>query len=684
MNNENYNYKAITPFKWFVLENFPFIEADFDALTNWQLFCKLGKEMNKIIDAVNGMGIEVENIADYFENLNVQNEINNKLDEMADSGELLEIITGYLELNSILCFNTVSSMKSSENLINGSVAKTLGFHSKNDGGSAIYLVRTKTNSDVYDEKLLIELQNDLTGVLMIKNEMNVECFGAYGDNSHDDTSAITTALNNCNTVLFGSKTYKSSVIDINTSRFLTLIGNNTKIQYSRTNWLNLTNISKGTLLNNLYASNRLKGLVIKNILFDGNCSNAETDIAVTNQNFDLIDICNLDYFELSNCEVRNTYQGAIGTSGCLNTVIKNCYIHNIGKGAISTLILQRNAINVRGWYVDRNNNNNQVNVNNTQVNIENNEITDIVDEVCYVSNIKNFNMKENNIYNIGQYILELFPYQNEIKDYNILNNNINNTGSTIFNFNDTQQILGKISFNVKNNNIYGIGAFTTYRNSINGNHYITNVKDYARLIVHTNANDGSRIKSIFDGNKISLTEAPNTTTFIRCLHDLLFINNDFNLTSLTATFSSGNQNHETVFINNKIYASDTPATRYSLFTCYHKTIIIGNNFDIGVARDFFSLNTGDTLIQNNYIKGSLDVGNQYTCVIGNASANDNTRLNCNNNIITNLARCLNSSLSETRGTCLFTGNLVDVTTFGSNDKFTNILKVANYPDTINT
>ena len=89
-----FNYKNLCPFKWFVLQNFPFIEADFDAITNWQLFCKLGEEMNKIIEKVNQAGEQTENLTnafielqnyvnDYFENLDVQEEINNKLDEMA-------------------------------------------------------------------------------------------------------------------------------------------------------------------------------------------------------------------------------------------------------------------------------------------------------------------------------------------------------------------------------------------------------------------------------------------------------------------------------------------------------------------------------------------------------------------------------------------------------------------------
>ena len=98
-----FDYKNLTPFKWFVLENFPFIEADFDALTDWQLYCKLGKEINKIIDSQNVVGtemekfsqafIELQNYVDnYFKNLDVQDEINNKLNEMVEDGTLAKII----------------------------------------------------------------------------------------------------------------------------------------------------------------------------------------------------------------------------------------------------------------------------------------------------------------------------------------------------------------------------------------------------------------------------------------------------------------------------------------------------------------------------------------------------------------------------------------------------------------
>ena len=165
-----FEYKNLTPFKWFVLENFPFIEADFDALTDWQLFCKLGKEINKIIDSQNVVGtemekfsqafIELQNYVDnYFKNLDVQDEINNKLNEMAEDGTLQEIISAYLNSKAIFGFDNVQSMKNSINLINGSYAKTLGTNTYNDGLGNFYKIREILNTDVVDNINIIPLNN---------------------------------------------------------------------------------------------------------------------------------------------------------------------------------------------------------------------------------------------------------------------------------------------------------------------------------------------------------------------------------------------------------------------------------------------------------------------------------------------------------------------------------------------
>lgn len=165
-----FNFNKLTPFKWFVLENFPFIEADFDALTEWQLFCKLGKEMNKIINSENTLGTQVENVTNafielqnyvnnYFDNLDVQDEINNKLNEMAQDGTLQEIIAEYLNTKSLLGFDNVSDMINSENLVNGSFVKTYGKNSYNDGNGAFYKIRNITNADVIDNINIIRIVN---------------------------------------------------------------------------------------------------------------------------------------------------------------------------------------------------------------------------------------------------------------------------------------------------------------------------------------------------------------------------------------------------------------------------------------------------------------------------------------------------------------------------------------------
>ena len=177
-----FEFKNLTPFKWFVLENFPFIEADFDALTEWQLFCKLGKEINKIIDSQNAVGsemekfsqafIELKNYVDnYFKNLDVQDEINNKLNEMSEDGTLQEIISAYLNSKAIFGFDNVEEMKNATNLIDGSYAKTLGEVSYNDGLGSFYKIRTVTSSDTVDEDNIVSLSasNTLIAEKIISN-----------------------------------------------------------------------------------------------------------------------------------------------------------------------------------------------------------------------------------------------------------------------------------------------------------------------------------------------------------------------------------------------------------------------------------------------------------------------------------------------------------------------------------
>jgi len=110
MNNEvnDKTYIKLTPFKGWVLENFPFIESDFDCITNYQLLCKIDEYLNNVIsnqNQVQKLGTELVNaynqllnyVNNYFDNLDVQEEINNKLDAMAEDGSLTNLIKDYVD-----------------------------------------------------------------------------------------------------------------------------------------------------------------------------------------------------------------------------------------------------------------------------------------------------------------------------------------------------------------------------------------------------------------------------------------------------------------------------------------------------------------------------------------------------------------------------------------------------------
>lgn len=223
-------YKNMTPFKTWLLyqintwgvNNFPFLENDFDQLTNYGMMMKL---MKAVDDNINNQNLVEEDMAklygaftelqkyinDYFDNLDIQEEIDNKLDEMAKSGELSDIIAQYLRVASVLAYDTKASLKSADNLVNGSITRTLGNHQYNDLGGAYYKIRTITSSDVIDDIKILALTNYPTLIAeMIKtSRMNVNQYGAYGDGIHDDTEAIQYAINDnqFGTIYFCDGTY---------------------------------------------------------------------------------------------------------------------------------------------------------------------------------------------------------------------------------------------------------------------------------------------------------------------------------------------------------------------------------------------------------------------------------------------------------------------------------------------
>lgn len=192
----------VPPFVRFVASAIPMTFDD--SLSYYEALCALWKYVQGMTDVINNNATleeeyilkfnELKSFVDnYFANLDVQEEINNKLDQMAEDGTLAAIISQYLNSTALFGYDTVADMKSATNLIDGSYARTLGFHAKNDGGAAVYKIREITNDDVVDEATIIEMgdgSDELVAELIVDSPVNIKTLGAYGDGTHDDYEKI--------------------------------------------------------------------------------------------------------------------------------------------------------------------------------------------------------------------------------------------------------------------------------------------------------------------------------------------------------------------------------------------------------------------------------------------------------------------------------------------------------------
>ncbi|MBO7731136.1 MAG: SGNH/GDSL hydrolase family protein [Methanobrevibacter sp.] len=100
------NYKNMTPFKMWCQKVLP--QTYDDSLSYYEVLCKLKNHLNEVIENMDVLHDDVDAlhvayqqlesyVNDYFDNLSVQTEINNKLDDMAEDGSLSELIAPFVE-----------------------------------------------------------------------------------------------------------------------------------------------------------------------------------------------------------------------------------------------------------------------------------------------------------------------------------------------------------------------------------------------------------------------------------------------------------------------------------------------------------------------------------------------------------------------------------------------------------
>lgn len=163
---------TLPPFKAFLASNIPSVYDN--TLSYYEELVKLIGYIEKVIlpavdkntadiAGLNESFQELKNYVDnYFENLDVQEEINNKLDDMAAGGQLATIINQFVNLGVLFTYDTLEDLKDAENLIAGCTCQTLGKETLNDGFGAYYKIGV-TGDILLDNGLYATLVPDFGG-----------------------------------------------------------------------------------------------------------------------------------------------------------------------------------------------------------------------------------------------------------------------------------------------------------------------------------------------------------------------------------------------------------------------------------------------------------------------------------------------------------------------------------------
>jgi hypothetical protein len=355
------------------LTNFPYIEKDFDALTDYELLCLVVKFLNDVIKNSNDQNESILNLYNAFIELqNYVNEyfdekfpelVNNKLDEMAEDGTLENIIAKYINSNMLIVVTNVENLKKL-NLTNGQKVKTLGYYNENDGGNGLYYIKETEPTSYYEE-----LDNGMFAELIIENNtINVLQVGAKNDNETDNTTyfnkAITQANNHNNIIYIPSgkyvientlETINSGISITGDKRSVGVTENKSYIVDKRNSddyLIKYTNSTLGTSISNLtfeaYSENNsdnIKCIYARYGFYMGfieNCDFVNYPVAINIQAH-VIRVNNCQ-FHLCGGKTSNSSFYAITITNGMDVLIENCcsdhcryIINSIGSGKIKII-----------------------------------------------------------------------------------------------------------------------------------------------------------------------------------------------------------------------------------------------------------------------------------------------------------------------------------------------------------
>lgn len=252
-------YKVTGSFRFWCQKVLPLVYDD--SLSYYELLCKVVAYLNDVIENVDGLKIDIDKLLvaygeledyvnNYFDNLDVQQEINNKLDVMATDGTLSQIINeqifndlnsrithveeeiprieaeipkitenlySYVNEKTALKFNTLNEAKE-YNFKGGEIFITKGYSSINDGGNGIYIVE---NNGTADGGKVVETSNGKFALLL--SEINNFVYGIF--DGEVSTEKLKKLFNNKEFTLYAGHYKTTDEIICNKDVNITVKGN---------------------------------------------------------------------------------------------------------------------------------------------------------------------------------------------------------------------------------------------------------------------------------------------------------------------------------------------------------------------------------------------------------------------------------------------------------------------------
>lgn len=592
MANININDSHITPNMTFrklcymniqQLTNFPFIEEDFDFITDYQFICQMTEYLNSVIKNSNDQNDSITNLYDafmdlqnymndsvdslesafntlddyvrnYFENLDVQDEIDHKLDEMFEDGTLQNIIYTYIKdhqgyatpkmygavgdgvTDDSLAIQTCINNNNNVLFTDGTYLIGSDINLKNnlsiDGKNATILINgnygLKATSETKNVNIYQLTSTSLSaGSYIIRYDNKMFAFTLTEDISTSDKLAINPEFNTCVVTIGSDREYEIEVNEITTETYPDITANFTivtktynvnfkhDIEINNINFENTdsTNQDKYAItcfgVKNVKITNcnvKYMGLVLFNI---NKTDDASTTVDTYIQNGINTNMLNDNLRIINNTiigvkalysDIATTVSG-IYLSFCKNSVIENNIIKylnngislwggNIGSGYMNTIKSQIKFCN--------------------DIMIANNTIYNIKNGGIWTSRASDIKVNNNNVSLCGDVNIDFEGSNNCIADNNDVSDSYNGCLATFYN---SQNIV--FSNNVcTDNNILTRNRFNL--NHCNNNTFIMNIKYIGNKFIARNRSNDIH----FQGGPYCIYDYENNTfTNVRIIYN---------------------------------------------------------------------------------------------------------------------------------------------------------------------